>query len=182
MFPKRRCRSSTVLAGILVMVVAMAACNGCATTTTGKGYDVIKATNIMLDTSMTYLGDEYKAGRLSEEDKATALAYGAQVQAAVRTAITALATYKELEDADKLTSGDADKLKVVVDAILSAQKILTEYVAATSIIIMSNVVASFSICVGSVLYLSAIASTNKTRLNSLSFSSKVRSATFPVFR
>jgi len=115
------------------MMVAVAACNqGCATTTTGKGYDVIKAANIVLDTSMTYLGDEYKAGRLSEEDRATAKQVGAQVQAAIRTAITALATYKRLEDADKLAPGDADKLKVVVDAILSAQKILTDYVAAAA--------------------------------------------------
>ncbi|KKM91176.1 hypothetical protein LCGC14_1231240 [marine sediment metagenome] len=123
---KRRRSVAVVVSAMLVMGMLMA-CGGCAGTPVSRGYDVLNASDTVYGAAMTYIGDQYKAGKLSEDDKDKALVYAKQFRVAWRAAQAALVTYKRVEDA----GGDMDQqnqiLRVVIAAVLDAQTLLTEF-------------------------------------------------------
>ncbi len=122
---------------VLVLTIVSASClfNGCATTTVGKGYDILKVGGVLYDTSLTFAGEQYRAGKISDADKDRIVKYARKFRIAWLTAKTALVTYKK---AVRMRGPDADvsteeiALQIAVDAATAAQLILVDYMATMS--------------------------------------------------
>ena len=115
-----------------ILVVCLAAC---ATSPLGKAYDILATREVIYDTGLTYAGDEYRAGRISEEQKDQIVKYASRFKLGWETAKAAAITYKKAlrargENADVSTEQIA--LKTAVDAASAAQKLLLEYMALLS--------------------------------------------------
>jgi len=119
-----------VMSMMLVMGMVMA-CGGCAGTPLEKGYDVLNVSDTVYGATMTYIGDQYKAGKLDEADRDKVRVYAKKFKVAWKAAQAALITYKQMQDAgEDLTQQDAI-LQTVISSLLKAQTLLTEYVEIT---------------------------------------------------
>jgi len=128
-------RNVSLLLVLVLTMGCMVCLNGCATTTVGKGYDILKVGGVLYDTSLTYAGEQYRAGKISDAEKDEIVKYARKFKIAWLTAKTALVTYKKAvrmrgENADLETEELA--LQIAVNAATEAQTLLVDYMAIMS--------------------------------------------------
>lgn len=118
------------LIGVVVFLM------GCATSPVGKAYDVLYASAVVYDTALTYAGDEYRAGRISEDQKSEIVVYAGKYRAALLLGQSALFTYKEAITLGEDLSGPVigrlkDRLTFALDAVQVARNVLISYIQFT---------------------------------------------------
>jgi len=115
----------------LVAIVLFVSCifNGCATTTGGKMYDSLTIGLAVYDSTMQYLGDAYRAGKLTETQKDQAVLLGNRYKLAWTAAGTAMAKYTELVEVGKDGSDAQKVLNIAMESMLEAKSIFLDYVA-----------------------------------------------------
>ncbi len=116
---------------VLLIVVLFISFNfgGCATTKEGKVYDSLVIGLTVYDTTMQYLGDEYRAGRITEVQKDRAIVLGNRYKLAFKTATKAMAKYTDLVEAGKDGTDAQEVLDVVMDLMLEAKSLFYDYAA-----------------------------------------------------
>ncbi|KKL20837.1 hypothetical protein LCGC14_2451490 [marine sediment metagenome] len=112
----------------LSIIIGLLVVFGCATSPVGKAYDVLYSAAVIYDTALTYAGDEYRAGRISEEEKKMIVAYADRYRLAVRAGQSALRAYKQAELIGDDVSASEKGLRTALDVVVAAQGILTEYI------------------------------------------------------
>ncbi len=120
--------------GFMIVMLLMAALwiSGCATSEVGKAYDVLYTGALVYDTALTYAGDEYRAGRLSEERKAEIIVYARQYKLALSAGQAALRSYKKAELLGEDLSDSEKALTLALDSVAEAQALLTQYIQLSS--------------------------------------------------
>ncbi len=111
---------------VLLLIIGLA---GCASTPAGKTYDALYAAAAIFDGAMTYAGDQYRAGKISEDQKEEIITYAEKYQLAWNTAQAALLTYKQAARASPDASPQQRALDIAMNAFTHAQRILGEYMA-----------------------------------------------------
>jgi hypothetical protein len=108
-----------------LLLVAICVCLlGCASFT-GNAYRSLTVSYQTFDSSMTALGDLYREGVLSEEDKDKIVGYANEYRDAHNQAVTSLLTYETLKEPTQ-----ADK-QATLESIAYASRILADFLAAT---------------------------------------------------
>lgn len=113
---------------IFAMCLIMA--QGCATTPLGKAYDVLYTGAVTYDAAMSYAGDEYRAGRISEAQKGRIIELAWKYKLAVKSGKEALKTYKlaKLRKDEAEMSKTEVALAVALDLVEAAQDVLGLYI------------------------------------------------------
>ena len=112
---------------VMLLLVALILA-GCGTSMIGKTYDTLKMTALIYDAGMSYAGDEYKAGRMSEAKKAQIIQAADRYKLAVETGTKALKAYIMADLQDEDLSNAQYVLKNAMDAIEIAREALEKYI------------------------------------------------------
>ena len=119
----------------LILVAFMWIVAGCAETKVGKGFDVLHTGAVLYDTGLTYAGEEYRAGRISDAQKDVIIGYAKKYKVAWWAAKDALVTYQKairMRGSDSDLSTEELALQVATDAARAAQRLLVDYMALLS--------------------------------------------------
>jgi hypothetical protein len=102
----------------------------CAHSTAGRAYDVIYTAAEVYDAALSYAGAQYKAGKISDEQKDRIVNYARKYQTAVRAAQTALHEYRKAQLAgDKEYFNTAEEsLDIAMQAVQAARAVMTVYI------------------------------------------------------
>lgn len=122
-----RLRSKIAICLTVMLVLA-----ACATSPVGKAFDVLYSSGVIYDTALTYAGDQYRAGRLSEAEKNIIVEYARKYRFAVEVGQTALRAYKQAELIGDDITGPEKTLSIALDSVSAAQRLLTEYIQMSS--------------------------------------------------
>jgi hypothetical protein len=120
-------RSVSIIFTIFLLVMMLFAC---AHSTAGKAYDVIYTAAEVYDAALSYAGDQYKAGKISDAQKKEIINYARRYQTAVRAAQTALHEYRKAQlagDRDYFNSAE-ESLDIALQAIHSARAVMRVYI------------------------------------------------------
>jgi len=126
-------RNWTVLAAIAVAAIVCMVVQGCATSKVGKAYDVLYTAAVTYDTMMSYAGDQYASGNITEKQKEKIINYAGKYIMAVLAGQKALKLYKlaELRGENEEMDKTYKALMTAIDAIYEVQDLLVTYVRTT---------------------------------------------------
>ncbi|MBW2091587.1 MAG: hypothetical protein JRI34_05625 [Deltaproteobacteria bacterium] len=125
---KKRIIASACVAVMIAACILMS--QGCATTPAGKAYDVLYSAAMTYDAAMSYAGDEYRAGRISEAQKDRIIKLAWKYKLAVKSGKEALKTYKLAQlrkDEAEMSKAEA-ALATALDLVEGAQDVLALYI------------------------------------------------------
>ncbi len=117
--------------GAVFGVFVVLALQGCATSPMGKAYDTIYSAAVTYDTAMNYIGEEYRAGRLSEEKKVEITEVATRYRAAVTLANYGLLGWKKAELAGDKQGMEKwiELVRVAMDLVEEAKEALTTLIS-----------------------------------------------------
>lgn len=120
-------RSICMILSIFILIMMSWAC---AHSTAGRAYDVIYTAAEVYDAALSYAGAQYKAGKISDEQKDRIVNYARKYQTAVRAAQTALHEYRKAQLAgDKEYFNTAEEsLDIAMQAVQAARAVMTVYI------------------------------------------------------
>jgi len=116
--------------GIFIMAAMLMSC--AMMSPERKVYNVLYASAVTYDTALRYAAEQYKAGKLTEDQKTRVIELAKKYRLAVKTGESGLAIYmKAVKDGDKTEmSGARAAMNTAAVAVQEAQKLLTEYIEA----------------------------------------------------